>query len=523
MLEAWKEASGWLAAIVSCLSFGSFAVPIKSNECRQNDVDPLVFQSYKTAMCLLTSWLVLPLGGQPFYFTPWGIISGLFWVPAGVAAIYAVKSAGLAISQGLWSSIIVMVSFTWGIFIFQERVKSIGGALLAVGMMIVGLWGMSFYSSPATQPNYEQVHSISSLVDIVPHGSSGLMNHTHYNDHHEKDGHSNCQHYQDGTESASAAFSNATNHISLSPTRTGTKSRSYDQENYEVVHSLSDETKKKFDDDLSLELEDPQNNTHNDDGISYNSSSIIGHHRGEDDQEISQRNYHNQLKLSNRSSTQHLSEYDDGEIQDDNHIGDDDDYFLGDNPTYEESMEREQQSRRRATIISQRTLGLMAAVFNGVWGGSIMVPMHYAPEKAHGIGYVISFAIGATIITICLWIARFAYYYFYEGMTFHGSYHSLPPFHFKVMWKPGGTAGLLWSIGNLSSMISVQQLGEGVGYSLTQASMLVSGIWGIFYFREVEGCGIRVKWFLSALITIGGILMLSFEHVNDGNGSSDSV
>ena len=45
--------------------------------------------------------------------------------------------------------------------------------------------------------------------------------------------------------------------------------------------------------------------------------------------------------------------------------------------------------------------------------------------------------------------------------------------------------------------------------------MLVSGMWGIFYFREVEGFAIRIKWFLSAMVTIAGILLLSFEHVND--------
>ena len=80
MSEAWVATSGWIAAIISCLSFGSFAVPIKSEECRKIDVDPLVFQTYKTTMCLLTSSVVVLLG-QPFYFTPWGIVSGFFWVP----------------------------------------------------------------------------------------------------------------------------------------------------------------------------------------------------------------------------------------------------------------------------------------------------------------------------------------------------------------------------------------------------------------------------------------------------------
>ena len=29
----------------------------------------------------LTCWLVIPLLGEELKFTPWGILSGLFWVP----------------------------------------------------------------------------------------------------------------------------------------------------------------------------------------------------------------------------------------------------------------------------------------------------------------------------------------------------------------------------------------------------------------------------------------------------------
>ena len=143
-------ACGWLAAILSCLSFGSFAVPIKSKAARECNVDPLVFQSYKTFMCFATALIAPPILGQRYYFTPYGILSGLFWVPAAVAAIYAVQNAGLALSQGLWSSIIVLVSFVWGIFIFHEGVKSEVMASVAVFLMCVGLWGMSLFSTPAT-------------------------------------------------------------------------------------------------------------------------------------------------------------------------------------------------------------------------------------------------------------------------------------------------------------------------------------------------------------------------------------
>ena len=103
------ELCGWIAAIISMLGFGSFGVPIKSKSAKAVDIDPLVMQSYKTAVCLLTSWLVL--FWVDFQYTPWGIVSGLFWVPGGVATVFAIKNAGLAIAIGVGASFIVLVSF----------------------------------------------------------------------------------------------------------------------------------------------------------------------------------------------------------------------------------------------------------------------------------------------------------------------------------------------------------------------------------------------------------------------------
>jgi len=168
------DSIGWLAAIVSIVSFGSFGVPMKNEASTSVDVDPLVFQSYKTVMCFLSSFLVILFGIKPS-FTPWGLVSGLFWVPAGTAGIYAVRRAGLAISVGIWSSVIVIVrmrllckmptqpqflllilllpasvivimSFFWGIFVFHERVRSLLGACSAAAVLIVGLFGMSIFS-----------------------------------------------------------------------------------------------------------------------------------------------------------------------------------------------------------------------------------------------------------------------------------------------------------------------------------------------------------------------------------------
>ena len=80
--EGACEICGWMAAACSALAFGTFAVPIKSDVARSVNIDPLVFQSYKTMMCFITAWFILFVPNHhTFVFTPWGIVSGLFWVP----------------------------------------------------------------------------------------------------------------------------------------------------------------------------------------------------------------------------------------------------------------------------------------------------------------------------------------------------------------------------------------------------------------------------------------------------------
>ena len=66
-------------------------------------------------------------------------------------------------------------------------------------------------------------------------------------------------------------------------------------------------------------------------------------------------------------------------------------------------------------------------------------------------------------------------------------------------------------------MLSISFVSQ-VGYSASQAALLISGIWGIFYFREVTKPAMIGKWFLSAFVTITGILLLGYESSPAGEG-----
>jgi len=413
------DVCGWLAAIGGMLAFGTFGVPIKSEAARSVDIDPLVMQTYKTTMCFLTSWIVLAFG-EELTFTPWGIVSGLFWVPGGVGTVYAIKNAGLAIGIGVGSSFIVLVSFTWGIFVFREHVHSVLDACFAVGCMMVGLLGMAYFSAPSVAGH--------------PASSRRLQEESQQGD----------------TEGS-------------------------------PYHALETaEPQQMFAEDSFRDEE----------------------HEGQENEESGV-----ELVLELPGSMQYAS------------------------PS-------ETHTICCGMKVQKRTLGIMSAMFCGIYGGSIMVPMKFAPPDAKGTHFLISFAVGAAIVNLTLWIIRYLFLYQRHGSA-SGAYQALPSFHFRKMWLPGGACGTLWSIGNFFSIISVEFLGEGVGYSVVQAAMLgtsvfsmdivafvcisqlqillshhriVSGLWGIFYFKEIEGSETISKWFLSASVTVLGILLLSYEH-----------
>lgn len=406
------ELCGWVSAFIGMLAFGSFGVPVKSKMAKSLNIDPLVMQSYKTGMCFVTSWLFLLVRGEAVTFTPWGIVSGLFWVPGGVATIYAIKTAGLAVGIGVGSSFIVLVSFTWGIFFFDEHVHSRYQACSAVACMLCGLAGMAYYSAPT-----------------VAHAE-----------------HNSRQQQQRGTDDVYYQPVRPEDLDFLPPTEAFESSADYTSMDVEQADQADND-----------DIDNPTNTSNEEEAI----VEII--------------------------------EEDADDFGNETHA-----------PTV---------TLFGCLKIQERILGILAALFiTGIWGGSVMVPMQFSPSDCNGLPYLTSFSIGASLVTLLLWLIRYLYLWHKHEYCASTAYNALPSFHFRKMWPYGCTCGLLWSIGNFFSILAVENLGEGVGYSTTQASMLVSGVWGIFYFREIEGTGAILKWNAAASVTVLGILLLSYEH-----------
>ena len=383
MLDGENDSStlvGWIAVFIACISFGSFAVPMKAESVIKVQVHPLVFQTYKTFWVFVTCWITAIW--VPVEFTPWGIISGLSWVPAGVAAVISVQHVGLGVGQGTWSSIIVLVSFCWGVLFFKEKLQSVGVAIFGIICLMFGVGGMAYYSAQASSESNDK---------------------------------------------------NEDKYIELNAEK-----------------NSDDET-------TSILIKNNKNNDNN----------------------TNNKEVHHITTSSTTSKRQYFNFYK---------------YF------------------------SRRQIGMLAAVFNGIWGGSNMVPLRIvhgssnneSPNKSgggnnkipSGVGFVISFAIGSAIVNILMW---FILYFWRKRIT----RKPLPSLHLKVMFIPGMIAGCFWALGNLMAMVAVLSLGEAVGYSCVQASILVSGLWSIFYYHEVKQPKHIALWLGSALFALVGIIILS--------------
>lgn len=206
----------------------------------------------------------------------------------------------------------------------------------------------------------------------------------------------------------------------------------------------------------------------------------------------------------------------------------------------------------RNVIFTKRLFGIGAAVANGVLAGSSLIPVHYA--KQHGFGganYMMSYAVGAFTANLIVWLVyymvlvlRLKSLQLSIGDRLLRAAGDMPDPHFEELFKPGLCAGLLLATAMFGSILAVTYLGQGIGNSVIQAKIMVryvwccfttdngllllhcrsysilivslslcSGIWGIYYYKEIRDPKSIRNWFLSALLSVLGIIWLSRERI----------
>jgi glucose uptake protein len=132
--------------------------------------------------------------------------------------------------------------------------------------------------------------------------------------------------------------------------------------------------------------------------------------------------------------------------------------------------------------------GLLTAVLAGLLWGSQFVPIkigNVAPSD-----YFFSMSVGIFVTAMVLSIIK------------------------KVKFQKKAIAasllsGTIWSIGNLLGVLAIAAIGLARGLPSTQLAVLVSVLWGLFYFKEVTKKRHKIQVLVGAIVLLLGIFLLS--------------
>ncbi len=152
--------------------------------------------------------------------------------------------------------------------------------------------------------------------------------------------------------------------------------------------------------------------------------------------------------------------------------------------------------------LGSRALGVIYALLVGCFGGSMLAPLAFVPPEfsgIKGIGFVPSFGTGSvitgTLIVIIFWI--------YKGEA--------PKWEVERTLWAGLVSGNVWNFGNLCQVIAQSYYGlpYAIAYPIFQASLVASGLLGIYVFNEIRGNAAICFFFLSAIIVVVGAGLLA--------------
>lgn len=146
-------ASGYAFAIFACLTNGSFLVPFKLNSIMVLKIPPIIFQLYASIGIFISSWLsamFLPVNpdfvtgaGKSLVFVPFGFLGGVIMVLSMTFGFMATRKIGVALAQGIFGGLAIIVSYIWAVAIFGEVPSSIGLSISGIALLVIGISGIA--------------------------------------------------------------------------------------------------------------------------------------------------------------------------------------------------------------------------------------------------------------------------------------------------------------------------------------------------------------------------------------------
>lgn len=137
---------GFLAALGAALAWGSYIVPFKISKSEKLLQSQFLMGMGVFISGLITSYVL----NFSLNINIYGVVSGFFWVLGNILVLHAVLNLGLSKAAPIVSSIIILCSFLWGVFVFNELPSGIltGGA--GIGLIILGVITVSNTSSSSS-------------------------------------------------------------------------------------------------------------------------------------------------------------------------------------------------------------------------------------------------------------------------------------------------------------------------------------------------------------------------------------
>jgi len=166
------------------------------------------------------------------------------------------------------------------------------------------------------------------------------------------------------------------------------------------------------------------------------------------------------------------------------------------------------EASRKSPAAGAAVFGIISACFLGLCNGSLMVSLTCFQHGCAAIGveaykgsvlaplaFLPSLAAGIMVMQPVLFLL-------YWGRSILAG--RMPQFHFSKVAVSGLLTGAFWGMGNFNAMFATVYLGQTIGFPLTQCCLILNGVWGILYYKEIKGALAIGTFVLASIIILAG-------------------
>ena len=148
-----NEGAGFVFAVIAAICNGSFLVPFKIKEVTDLKTEPLMFQLYASVGIFISSWILVAFisfnpqyvsgTSTKFVFDPLAMLAGCLVVLSMSFSFFATRKIGVALAQGIFGGLAIIVSYIWGSVLFDEQASSpvlsaFGIIFIVIGVTCIG-------------------------------------------------------------------------------------------------------------------------------------------------------------------------------------------------------------------------------------------------------------------------------------------------------------------------------------------------------------------------------------------------